>query len=67
MSEGGASHRIPNQANGYWRKKSVRTLPSGTRNRVNVRDPSAPTKSHSRVCCSPSWVKLTVGWSVRQP
>jgi hypothetical protein len=32
--EGGASARIPNQANGYCRKKSVRTSPAWIRNRV---------------------------------
>jgi hypothetical protein len=59
---------MPNQAKGYWRKKSVRISPSGMRKRVKLREPSAPmTKSHSRLCCSPSWVKRIVGRSPSMP
>src|SRR3712207_5381542 len=63
--DGGASARMPNQANGYCRKKSFRTSRSGMRNRVEVRDPSAPmTKSHSSDSCRPSCVNVMRGWSV---
>ena len=51
MSSGalvGASHRIPNHANGYSRKNWWRS-PSGTRKRQMDREPSAPTRIWQRI------------------
>ena len=56
---------MPNQAKGYWRKKSRRPV---TSLRHGECEPSAPTtKSHSRRCAAPSWVKVTVGRSASMP
>jgi hypothetical protein len=45
---GGASHMIPNQANGYSLKYGV--CPS-TWARVIDREPSAPTRTSHRISC----------------